>query len=151
MFCIHQLLAFEHLFSTLQAGELLKEDDNSNIQPGWVTTMCVIVTGSMLPRRLLYSRDTAAAMEYLHEQHGASMCFKAAFWLLFAFEATWADVRPSMHMCFIAQTYSNECRLHCSYHKGFFSLTKVFWHAQSPKLQVTVQSLFHSASVYCSV
>jgi hypothetical protein len=88
---------------------------------------------------------------YLHEQHGASMCFKAAFWLLFAFEATWADVRPSMHTCASAlkRTVMNAASI-VSFTKHF-SLTKVFWHAQSPKLHVTVQSLFHSASVYCRI
>jgi hypothetical protein len=92
----YQQFAFGHLKSIVQVGELLKEDGNPDIQPGWVTTMCLIVTGAMPPRHL-YSRDSAAAMEYLREQHGASMCFKAAFWLLFAFEASWADVRLHLH------------------------------------------------------
>jgi hypothetical protein len=89
----YQQFAFGHLKSIVQAGELLKEDSNPDIQPGWVTTMCLIVKGAMLPRHLLHSRDSAAAMDYLREQHGASMSFKAAFWLLFAFQASWADVR----------------------------------------------------------
>jgi hypothetical protein len=89
----YQQFAFGHLKSIVQAGELVKEDGNPDIQPGWVTTMCLIVIGAMLPRHLLYSRDSAAATDYLREQHGASMCFKAAFLLLFAFEASWADVR----------------------------------------------------------
>jgi hypothetical protein len=145
----YQQLAFGHLQYIVQAGELLKEG-NPDIQPGWVTTMCLIVTGAMLPRHLLYSRDSAAAMEYLREQHGASMCFKAAFWLLFAFEATWADVRlhlqcASALKCTVVNSVS--C-LPCT-ESILFTLTQVF--LLSVKLLVVVRRQFHFADVHYEV